>query len=898
MPTIRQYFNKKWTFGSGSLKTITEKENKYIFSMNHVERGFGFTNINEDEIIELIQNNNSFIGEILHNYPKKVYFDIDGTDPNELSLEKVKDIIKKYFGDQNMAISGYETEEKKSYHIVLYDLILKDDLDLLELKKVVKTIKQYDCPYFDWKVYTRNRMMKCVYQSKPNKPIQQIIENTNIKNHLITVFFNGNETQFKFTQTDQLPIVETKINDIIIDTVYKLDQNFDIEMLNDNKKLLMLMPCNQNTNHSISWICALFCFNNGLTFDDFWEWRKQKDNQLNKWKKHWENIQLSDYSISVNRFIMILSMYYPELNNIEKPLDLITNKFINGFKLDGISIDKITASHFNTDNKVIIFNIGMGGGKTTMTVDYLKTNNKKFIWITPRRALVMNTVGRFIDNDMNVTNYLDAKPKNKQSYINNSTNLIIQAESLHYLESTTKYDVLVIDEIESVLNGWMSSTHDRKLEENFKNFKNLFKNCKKIILLDAFTSRLTMNFLKSLDINNTIIYQSQYKPSQKILIENDDYKKTINKICNDLNGNKKLYVFYAFKNGNDKRYSIEQLKDYIESHCPNKKVLIYHSGVSDKQTKTLYDVNNNWSSFDCILCTSSITVGVNYEKLDYDKIYLMVSGFCNQSRDIIQTSMRIRKTKEDKIELYFFDINNKNILDYNTYYKEKEDMIYNNLIDDIHIEKRADFKTSFLTFCSLTNYISDNVLNYIEKKNKKFINELYTSKMLMPYATISILTDQQIKEYETNYLFNCNTSFTQKFEIAKYYFNQRYQFMTNNHKELIWNNNHSSFFNKIDSTLITLIKNDNKIKYLDELNLNKPAKLSQETKDYIKITYDMDDIKNESLKIKNLINHELGTKVIDLKQIKNHWIYEFTDTFETLHPIYLKYHNTNENLFN
>ena len=94
----------------------------------------------------------------------------------------------------------------------------RDDLDLLELKKVVKTIKQYDCPYFDWKVYTRNRMMKCVYQSKPNKPIQQIIENTNIKNHLITVFFNGNETQFKFTQTDQLPIVETKINDIIIDT--------------------------------------------------------------------------------------------------------------------------------------------------------------------------------------------------------------------------------------------------------------------------------------------------------------------------------------------------------------------------------------------------------------------------------------------------------------------------------------------------------------------------------------------------------------------------------------------------------------------------------------------------------------------------------------------------------
>jgi len=51
----------------------------------------------------------------------------------------------------------------------------------------------------------------------------------------------------------------------------------------------------------------------------------------------------------------------------------------------------------------MVINIGMGGGKTTQTVDYLKKTcdtddeNDNFIWMTPNIALADNTFARMKD---------------------------------------------------------------------------------------------------------------------------------------------------------------------------------------------------------------------------------------------------------------------------------------------------------------------------------------------------------------------------------------------------------------------------------------------------------------------------------------------------------------------
>ena len=58
----------------------------------------------------------------------------------------------------------------------------------------------------------------------------------------------------------------------------------------------------------------------------------------------------------------------------------------------------VTQDVFNIDEKFIVVNVGMGGGKTSQTIDYLRTV-KTFIWATPNQALSYNTHTRICDSE-------------------------------------------------------------------------------------------------------------------------------------------------------------------------------------------------------------------------------------------------------------------------------------------------------------------------------------------------------------------------------------------------------------------------------------------------------------------------------------------------------------------
>lgn len=866
-----------------------EKIIKYCYENRH-----GWTLVKENNLIELLNSNNGFFMEILNQYPKKVYFDIDGKDPNKLNLKIVKDIINKYFPNAKMAISGSETEEKKSYHIILPEYIIEDNNDLLIMRKFVKLICLNECEFFDWKVYTPNRAMKCINQSKPNKAVQKIIEDNNEKNHIINSFFTGKEKKIKIELPEDLPQIELEINELPkLKKPLELSKDFTKEDLNDSKKLLNLAPNGDQFNHAYTWRVAMFCFHNGLSFDDFWEWAKTKDNsnvRKMKWQKtHWNTIANSQFQMSKKGFIQLLSFYYPELENAETTIDYITKKYIESFDIESEKIDKITQEHFNSKEKCIIFNIGMGGGKTTQTVEYLEKSDDNFIWLAPRQALVMNTYQRFEQKKMDVLNYLncgstkDIKIKN----INKSKKLLLEAESLNKLENTKKYDTLIIDEIETVLKNWDSETHIKnKIDINFKNFVELLQNCKKIILLDAFISKTTTDLLDGLNINY-IIYSSLYKPKEKIINENLGYENVINKIVKELDNKKKLYVFHAFKSATKKHYSIEELKSVLLERCETKpKILVYHGDMNDDKKKSLYNVNDEWDKYDCILTTSSITVGVNYEGKNYDKVYLLVSGCVNDVSDVIQTSMRIRETKENIIELFFFDKMNKAVYKYPEFYETSESKIYRKLIDNISIAKQADFVESFYKFCSLTNYKPENIKKLQFSKTDKFINELYESKMLMSYHKIEKLNHVKAQDLEVNNIWQTNATQHEKFAVNKFYFDIKFKSLTEDERAYIWDNRLMNYFNNINDPLIELILKDNEAEYLNEINYNK-LKLSNETEKYISDNFKT-TIKNTNQKVIKILNSLLNCELIQNDRQHNRSKYLISELGEIVNDIHIR----------
>ena len=101
---------------------------------------------------------------------------------------------------------------------------------------------------------------------------------------------------------------------------------------------------------------------------------------------------------------------------------------------------------FNTDAKVIVLNIGMGGGKTTQTIEYLSTQ-KSLLWITPNQALSYDTHTRICESEnmqlarpeinrlKEYVSFLQQKLRNPQD----ETNTELEAYKRDIIRSEKKY---------------------------------------------------------------------------------------------------------------------------------------------------------------------------------------------------------------------------------------------------------------------------------------------------------------------------------------------------------------------------------------------------------------------------------------------------------------------------
>jgi hypothetical protein len=375
--------------------------------------------MNENELLERTDKNHGLY-EVITDFPHKVYFDIDKKEKtDETYLNKIIDKINELFPDSNMAISGSVTNDITSYHIVLNDYYIDCEKDRKQMKYIVKYLKIYFDDGFDWKVYTKNRNMKCVNQAKKDGRIQKIILNDDRKMHLITCFVDKGYSipQFQDAETESMKHIKLKIEvekslePLNLGLLPKLDIKLpkDLDLNNmSNLDLLSIIPLNKSFDHSYTHRIARFCFYNNLTLENFLSWYQQKStdkDKIKKWQSKWEELK-NFPPMSIPAITSILLKYYPDLDR-EKGYQ----KFISLFTLDNKNIHKVpTLSQecFNKDDKFICLNTGMGSGKTYQAIEYLK-NVESFIWMAPIEALAQNTMHRLEQNKIDCKYYKDFK---------------------------------------------------------------------------------------------------------------------------------------------------------------------------------------------------------------------------------------------------------------------------------------------------------------------------------------------------------------------------------------------------------------------------------------------------------------------------------------------------------
>jgi hypothetical protein len=278
----------------------------------------------------------------------------------------------------------------------------------------------------------------------------------------------------------------------------------------------------------------------------------------------------------------------------------------------------------NETEKVLAVKSAYDTGKTR-TLHYLieKVNPTKILFITYRQTLSHNFFGSF--KNFNVGNYLDGDYK--------SPRLICQVESLpkllqiNYFDNTLivpKYDLIIMDECESVLNHTESPTIKTK-SKTFTVMDAILKKAGKIIALDGDFANRSYDYFKSVNGNTDFtVIRNTMVPYVKTWKFTNDREKFDEKILKCLQNKQKIFI--CSMSSEQALYYQDKLQGY--------KVLV-HSSKSDDTLKTkLQNVNALWVQYDVVIVTPTVESGVDFNVPHFHKMFAILSSGSTSQRGL------------------------------------------------------------------------------------------------------------------------------------------------------------------------------------------------------------------------------------------------------------------------
>jgi hypothetical protein len=358
-------------------------------------------------------------------------------------------------------------------------------------------------------------------------------------------------------------------------------------------------------------------------------------------------------------------------------------------------IDKYEAPIIHTfDNKYqdeIIWS-PMNTQKTRTTIKYLKEHylDKKILIFTSRKSFGRSLNKEFekegLEGFVFYEDFYNIKMKGSKTEKDQQweekyeklNRFILQVESF-WKNDLFIPDIIIIDEITSILAQLHSKLHKNKLKENHDEFENMIRNVDKIIGMDADIDMRTIYMLEMLRYHNNeekqkgkVRLQINTANKKYILDENPIVKQQLNplyrdkpirgvrintieeayaKIIQSVLEKKKLYIVLGCKNYGD--ILLKYLKKY-KSILPPEKIFFYNREEDDEKIKNL-DCST-WNNAFIVMATSTITNGVNFADVHFDEMIVLSSSRSVYVRDLKQMMGRCRWLKHNLVYYFINDI--------------------------------------------------------------------------------------------------------------------------------------------------------------------------------------------------------------------------------------------------
>ncbi|KAJ3033344.1 hypothetical protein HK097_004888 [Rhizophlyctis rosea] len=521
----------------------------------------------------------------------------------------------------------------------------------------------------------------------------------------------------------------------------------------------------------------------GISWDEFWAWCSTKDANPEREAKHKANWESCESCYIHPRYIhAILLRFYPRIKEsvhalrMRKQFDVERTKYTTGKWME--------CSDINMSKKATVFAQQMGGGKTKTAIDLLKGEEEavklaisagerkqtmRILWVTDRITLSANTRKRLEEAGFSVVNYKDiSKPDKELGLLDRRMFVVCSIQSLHYLKKP--FDIVVVDECESVLNSFSgdAATH-REVIKTWQRWIDLLQKARKLFFMDAFVTKITMNFLKQIVPEDQIeVIDSLEKPVSRYFLECNKYEQWVKLLETRLRKKEKVYVFLPKKNGTQGVAALTKYLCQKFSWTEGVEILSYFA-EKDEEKEALANVNEVWGkdTLRCVVTNSCISVGVNYDVSEpkdgeadarFDSIFCMYAPNISV-RDFIQGLYRVRHPGDSAMILYRTKQGNPDRA------KKRYNFpccnIFQTLRKDLDIEEAAmgvvgAFETLYLFAEKAGIVFSALKLSDIAKANAEYIREeLKYCNVLFKWQNIKTIDDECAKDYEEAIACNC-----------------------------------------------------------------------------------------------------------------------------------------------
>jgi hypothetical protein len=707
-----------------------------------------------DVVVELLKTDKGYNERLYEKQIYKFYLDIE---VEGLEIEKIQDSLIDYFTNKlklKLTIKDikYTTNDKKfnkcgSYHITIPKYY--SELENLKLIAIdINTLYNFD---IDKSVYSNKRWFRLpnqrgtIYNMKTKITTikyEHIIKNGKLKDFVLQYVDKNHSTNLKkyFENYKPVLLVEKKTKPKKEQVKKNVENVEDVEYPEQNLTDLDLLLKGLSPkwiSDNENWInLGYLLFSVGSTVE---KWIEQSKKNIEKFvegecESRWEKFKFKKFTMATLHYWVknTNNEYYSTLRfNVKPQKELVETIKINKQYLtkqidDKLEIDDDLVPYFddmfiNKKYKSINIKSPYGSSKTQLIKKVIENYNpKKILWLSFRQTLSDDIENNF--KELNFKHYQTSKL--------DVDRLIIQEESLLKLQSyeeiiegddrvieniTHTYDLIMMDEVESLLNQYHSqATFGSKTKETFEYLEALLYKCKNIISLDGDLGDRSKCFLMKFD--NYLFIENLHKNNNKVLNITDSRTEFDNEMYELLKQGKKIAIAsMTSKDATD-------YKNLFLEKYPKLKIGIYISSTDCKSKKDLKNVIDKWSELDVVIYSPTITAGVSFDvKKYFYKIFGVISCGSCCPRDFYQMLARIRYPELNDITVFNNNITGKS-KSFFTFDEVKNAMIETRKLKIIYKDGKSRQDIDFDVYT--INYIY-NKTEDLNKLPSLFMNYLY-----------------------------------------------------------------------------------------------------------------------------------------------------------------------------